>query len=141
MNRYSDWILTVLCWDGALPLAVFALPRLAMKVFPGRHGLMELTALVIPICAFFFRGAHGFTRYRNGGFRFWQTGLFVAAILLLALCDTVFILFVTIPNIAQDSDWHVLWVIYLIYVTLMAITFFPARTVVPAKPASISDSP
>jgi len=127
MNRYTDWILSTLCWDGALPIAVVSLPNRIMLAWPGRPGLVQVIALLIPITAFFVRGAHGFKRNRAGQFRLWQTAMFVIGILLLALWETTFILFTGMPNIAQHSDWYILWALYSAYVISMAIAFFPMK--------------
>jgi hypothetical protein len=120
-----DWLITIFYWDGALPLAAVAIPKLILSIFPPNEELVQVIAIVIPVIAFFLRGAHGYRCHRNRTFRLWQTALFVAGILLLALWETAFILFIGMQNIALDSDWFVLGVLYVVYLALMAVAFFP----------------
>jgi hypothetical protein len=126
-DQLKNWAWSVLCWDGALPLAVVCIPHLVKTVLPGRQNAILTTALVVPMIAFIVRGTHAFQQYRYGRRYIWQTGLFVLAILALALAETVFILFESMPNIAQESDWCILAVLYFGYLIAISAALFPAK--------------
>jgi len=125
--QLKNWAWSVLCWDGALPLVVVCVPQIVRLVFPGQLNLIVAAALLVPIIAFFVRGAHAFHQYRCGSRYIWQTGLFVLAIIALALAETVFILFESMPNIADGIDWCILGLLYLGYLVAIAAALFPAK--------------
>ena len=113
MNRYNDWLQTVLCWDGRFTVGgVLHFRGWCNSFFPADKVSCEITALVVPHLCVFHPWHPWIQTISKRSVPTLAGSLFIVAILLLALCDTVFILFTTLPNIALESDWHVLWMIY-----------------------------
>lgn len=128
MNRYSDWILSVLCWDGLLPLAVVASPTIVAFLLPGRQGALELTFVVVPITAFLSRAWNGRRRFLRGDMFVWQVVIFGFAILLLVLLDAMLIMFHLINVGRVPAEAYYTWAcLFFVYLTLMGIALFPAR--------------
>src|SRR5262245_42765028 len=68
MNR-RDWLLSVIRWDGCLPLLVAIAPAVVPFVIPGRD-LAELTAVIlVPIIAALVRAHHGYCQLEKYGGR------------------------------------------------------------------------
>jgi hypothetical protein len=127
VNRYYQWLLNILGWDGLLPVAVVAAPNLVALLFPGRQGALELTFVVVPIAAFLIRMANGVNRLRRGEFYFWQALLFGVAIFFLVGLDAALIMFHLINGGVGVGAWCALGGLYLVYLTMMAIALFPWR--------------
>jgi hypothetical protein len=125
--RLKKWALSVLCWDGALPLAVVAVPKLVSMIFANRQGAMELTFVIVPVVAFVIRYLNGISRYRNHQLYVWQLVVFFAAILLLFALDALLILALIVQNGPPESFWAVWFTLYGIYFAVMAIAMFPGR--------------
>jgi hypothetical protein len=95
------WLIRVAAWDGMLPVVVWSLPLVALQLFPGRRGPVELLGVVLPITAFLIRFFVGVRAIRTNhcgrlvrglqGIALWA-GLF-----LLLIVDTLQILRLVMP--------------------------------------------
>lgn len=128
MNRYSNWIMSLACWDGLLPLAVVASPAVVASIFPGRQGALELTFILVPITAFLLRAWNGRRRFLRGDMFIWQAVVFAIAISLLVLLDAMLIMF-HIVNVGRvPVEAYYAWAcLFFVYLTLMGVALFPAR--------------
>lgn len=108
-----------------LPVITAALASLTKLLMPNPGGVGEFVALCLPIAAFFVRYLIGRRRYGSNPHFLWQIGVFVIAILLLALLDTVLILFRFMPVAATREDWLLWFIGHSICLLLMGIAFFP----------------
>ncbi len=126
--RLREWAISVSCWDGALPLAVIAIPKGVSILFANRQGAMLLTCIYVPIVAFVIRYLNGISRYRNRQMYIWQLLLFFIAILLLFALDALLVLSIMVQNGMPDNFWAILLTMFGVYVAIMAIAMFPART-------------
>jgi len=143
-NRASigSWLFRLMAWDGLLPAAVWAVPWVIEWLIPHRRGAIEVTAVVLPIVAFFIRyqvGRRYIASNRCGALmRGLQVGVFCVGILLLVLIDAVIVLSHVMPKgaaFATAADCIVWAVLYSIYLTSMAIAMYPG----PCEPPDESD--
>ncbi len=130
----TKWLSRLFGYDGILPALVFFCPALlALLVGPGV--VMELTAIVLPITAFFWRAAYGLKQINGNGCsmssRRIQKGTLFCGLLALLLVDAFMILSWTVPrNALSIDDYRTTFGIYLVYVALMAFSSYPGRTIV-----------
>jgi hypothetical protein len=80
MNRYRDWALSVLCWDGILPLVLLVLPVNLMRLFPQQATVQLISAVGAPIVAFLLRLVIGNQRFLHFDHFRWQRYVFWVAI-------------------------------------------------------------
>lgn len=134
--KYGAWLIKLVAWDGFVPLIVLLLPSVVEELFPNRRGAMELTALTVPIAAFFIRFVvgkrHIYANDCTDVVRCMQLVALCLAILLLVLIDTLIILANLMPKgamFATPVDWLVWAVLIGVYGICMAFAMFPGRTV------------
>ena len=121
-----EWALSVVCWDGLLPIAVLAIPNLVALLLPNWQGVIASFAVFVPVVALSVRFVVGFNRMRSGKSYVWQTVVFTLAISALFLFEA-FILNDQIGGGPKIADPTVLLVMFLSYLTMMAIALFPFR--------------
>jgi hypothetical protein len=134
MNRYQEWALSIVCWDGALPFIVVAVSELVIWIFPNQDAVQVIFNVFIPIAAFFIRAAMADRQFKHGRQYSWQVLLFFGAIFYLVLLDALFIIFCALPKqralrnqqVGRD-DWYNLGIMYLVYLAIIAIALFPFR--------------
>lgn len=142
LSLISRWVVRLFGYDGLLPAIVFALPGLLVVVF-GPGVVMELTAVVLPIVAFFYRAAVGLQQIESNscrtGFRRMQKAALLFALLILLLVDAFVILLWVMPPVALSPDDYLFAIgLYLVYLSLMAIASFPGqgRRIEPIQPST-----
>ena len=130
---YLQWLLTVICWDGLLPLCVVVLP-LAVKFFwPNNWGVIAIIAGVLPVVFFLVRLAIGYEHIRKHqvpeALRLVQYTLFFTALFLLALIEGFVVLMQFVPGGAVGNvDHFITLMLFLIYLLAMVIAFYPGPT-------------
>lgn len=128
-SRISLWLLRLFGYDGALPAVVLLIPATLHLLFRDATWV-ELLALILPIAAYIVRAGIGLEMIESNPCGRWQrrtqkTALFFA-LLALMVVDAVAILVCTLPKGGFTSfDFLVLTLVYLLYLTLMAIATFP----------------
>lgn len=128
-----EWLRGLVVLDGALPLAVWCLPRLVTRLLPGERWPIEVLGVALPIAAFIARFFAGIRVVRGqGGHRAIQVArgilLFVGIFFLLVI-DTAMILRLVMPAGAfrQRGDLIGFAALYAAYVVAMALATFPVR--------------
>jgi hypothetical protein len=124
-ERYWKWALNLLLWDGMLPVAVLAIPQVVSLLHNQR--LSELTFLFVPVVAFVIRYLHGMRRFRRRVMRIWQLPVFFVAIFVLFVLDSLLVLCSLIKDAPPAGFWWLCLAIYLAYLGMMAIAFFPRQ--------------
>lgn len=129
------WLLRVLTWDTALPLAIALIAIAVDFLFANHRGAVELASILLPVVAFAARLRAGSLQiaanYCSRRFQILQLCVFCAGIAVLALIECVLILSVVMPQGPQPADlsdllaWAILFCIYLI---AMFIAMYPGRT-------------
>ena len=127
MTKYREWALNILCWDGILPVAVITVPKIAMLLFPMMPGARELTFIIVPVTAFVIRYVNGRMRFISGELYIWQLVVFFMALCVLFVLDAIWTMMHLVQNGVPPEAYLTAAVIYLIYLSLMAIALFPAR--------------
>jgi uncharacterized membrane protein len=116
----------VVCWDGLLPIAVLAIPNLVALLFPNCQNLIAAFAVFTPVIALSVRFVVGWKRMRSGKSYVWQTIVFTIAISALFLFEA-FVLNDQLGGGPKIADPTVLLVMFLSYLSIMAIALFPFR--------------
>jgi hypothetical protein len=124
--RLRDWLLSVLCWDGLLPIAVLTIPNLVAFLFPGWQFGIVMLGVFGPVIALCVRFVVGWKRMRSGQSYVWQLVVFTLAISALFLFEA-FLLNDQIGGGPKIADPTVLLVMFLSYLTMMALALFPFR--------------
>jgi hypothetical protein len=135
MNRYTEWGLTVLCWDGLLPVVVVGVPAIIAFALPKQDDLHVLANIAIPIVAFFVRCVMAHRHFQGEEHYGWQGVIFVLAIFYLIFVETLLILFGDLRNGVRADDWYVLGLMYLVYLAMVGLSLFPFRRA--EKPAEV----
>lgn len=137
----ASWLLTVVAWDGFLPALVLLLPTLIEVVIPNNRGAIEITAVLLPITAFFLRFLFGKRHIASNHCGIMvqrvQFVVFVVGIIVLALIECVVVLTHIMPKgfiWAHGSDRIVWAVLASTYLISMIIAMYPGRM----KSASVS---
>jgi hypothetical protein len=132
-----SWLLRLFAWDGALPAGVLLVPSLVGLVLPNNRGAIEITAVVLPIVAFFIRFRVGKHHIESNNcaaaMKILQLVVLCVAILLLMLVDAFVVLLHVMPwqaGAVTRGDLHVLGIIASIYLTLMGLALYPGRRLV-----------
>jgi hypothetical protein len=127
-----SWILRLAKWDGILPAIVWSAPVVVRILMPNQRGLVEITAVVLPIVAFFVRFNFGRRCISNNNCqivtRRFQMSALCIGILILVLIDAVMILAHIMPRgaaFATMADIVVWVVISSIYIVAMSIAMYP----------------
>ena len=130
--KYLRWLLRIATWDGLLPICVAFAPLGIKLAFPGLRGAVEITAVVLPISAFFFRvkiGLRHFVANRHVWIvRMLQAATFTMAIFLLVFLECFVILSHIMPAGAlfvAKEDRVVGAMLYSLYLGSMAFALFP----------------
>lgn len=131
--NYLQWLLTVICWDGLLPLVTAVLPLVVKLIAPNNRGAIELMAIILPVVFFLFRMTVGFKRIRDHqvpeALRVLQYALFFTALFLLALIDALLVLIQIMPAGAfNQQDQLIAAAMFCIYLVAMTIAFYPGPT-------------
>lgn len=127
----SRWLLRLFSYDGLLPALVFVIPGL-LAVAIGAGAIIELTAVALPIIAYFWRMAIGLRHIETNDCscivrRIQKCWLFVGLLALL-LVDAFMILTWNIPrNALSIQDYITTFCIYLVYVLCLAVSTYPGR--------------
>jgi hypothetical protein len=133
---YGSWALRVIAWDAVLPACIAFLPLGVKLLFPDRRGVMEVTAVILPIVALLLRFRAGKRHVASNrcpkAVQRFQFCVFCLGILPLALVDCVIILSDLMPKgalFATEED-RTIWAILLsIYLGSMIIAMYPGRTI------------
>jgi len=127
---FSAWLLRLVTWDGLLPVFIVLVPAAIGPLVPNNRGVMEITAVALPIAAFFVRFGVGFrliqTNNCAAAIRRFQVVAFVFGMFLLVLFDSVLILGHLVPNGALFAGSFLI-VLGGPYLVAMAIALYPGR--------------
>ncbi len=126
-SPYAEWGWAVFCWDGIMPAVIVIVPLVARLLFPRNDAVSVVINVFLPIFAFFIRLAVGNQRFARGELYGWQSLLFLIAVFFLIFLDTMLILFQSQRGGIRPPDWTLLGLLYLGYLTAMAVAFFPLR--------------
>ena len=131
----ATWLLRVFAWDGILPVCVLAIPSIIHWALPNNRGIIELTAVTLPIVAFVVRAAVGYRHIAANNcsreVRAVQYSVFYLAIFVFVLVDCVMILSHLIPKGAVgDGDYLIFSILIGSYLLLMTVAMYPG----PPKP-------
>ncbi len=123
------WLITLLGYDGLLPLVVILVPALIATCL-GKGAVVEITAVLLPVVAYLWRLKRGVrhisTNSCHAAFRVVQYATLCLALMFLALVESVMMLSWTLPAQAfKQNDYIILAVLYAIYFALMALAMFP----------------
>ncbi len=132
--NYGSWLLRLIAWDSLLPACLMLAPLVIETLFPKQRGIMEITAVILPIGAFFLRIRAG-KRYIASNrcsqkVRWFQHGALYLGIMPLVLIDCVIILSHLMPKgalLASAGDRIVLGLMFGFYLALMAIAMYPGK--------------
>lgn len=125
-SQIKEWLITLICWDGLLPIAVFSVPNLVAFLFPNWQFVISMLAVFGPVAALCVRFVFGWTRMKSGQAYVWQMIVFTIGISALFLFEA-FVLNDQVapgPKIAYPST---LLVMFLVYMGMMALALFPFR--------------
>ncbi len=141
---YRSWVLRILTWDTVLPACVAFVPVGVGLLFPGRREVMEFTAVILPIVAFFLRFGAGTRHIASNrcpkAIQRFQFCAFCLGILPLVLVDCALILSGLMPRgalFATALDRLVWAVLFSLYLASMIVAMYPGR--VPHPPFDSDD--
>ena len=133
---YTAWFFSVLTWDAALPFLVAVVPLFLEQLFPNRRGVIEFTAVVLPIGAFLLRMRKGKRQIDANAcstkVRRIQFGFFFFGLLPLLMFEAVITLTAIVPaglQFKDPVDYIVFGVMGAVYLICMIIAMYPGRTV------------
>jgi hypothetical protein len=116
-------------------MVVLLVPPVIEGIFPNRRNVLELTAVTLPIAAFFWRFFAGKRHIDSNrcatAFRYFQLFALCVGILFLLLIDSFVILAHEMPKgamLATETDRIVWAVLASVYLTCMAVAMYPGRT-------------
>ncbi len=131
---YYGWIFNVIAWDGLLPVAVWLVPTVITLLFPRLRGAVEMTAVALPIAAFFVRYFVARRRIHSNHctrvVRWAQLAVLCVAIFALVLIDAFIILTRIAPAgvmLGGGGDLITAVVLIALYLTCMAFVMYPGR--------------
>ncbi len=129
-----SWLFRLFAWDGVLPVCIVLIPSVISFLIPERRGAIEITAVVLPITAFFirFRAGKRHIESNNCGepMRVLQLCVFCLGILVLVVVDAFVVLSHVMPGQGgsiSKEDLIILGVVISIYLTSMAFAMYPGR--------------
>lgn len=129
---YARWLLTLVCWDGLLPLLVLASPYLLDALTPNRDA-REFFEVIVPTAACIVRllvGIRHIRVNRTGSIvRASQYAVFVFAVLILCSIDAVVILEKGFPPPQDAIELLAVMAVASIYLALMAFALYPGREI------------
>jgi hypothetical protein len=139
--NYRSWLLRVITWDTLLPACVGLIPYGIKLLFPNRRGVIELTAVTLPVAAFFLRLRAGrrqiAANHCSEAVRRFQFGIFVLGVLPLVLVDCFLILTHVMPPgalFAAPGDWLISGIVLGIYLLCMTIAMYPGYSPAEEEP-------
>lgn len=135
LTMLATWLLRVFTWDGILPFCILAIPYVIHWALPNKRGLIEITAVALPIVAFFTRvivgNRHIASNNCSHSFRKFQFGVFFLTIIVFIMVDCVMILSHLMPNAPlNDTDYLIFAILIGLYLLAMAVAMYPG----PPKP-------
>jgi hypothetical protein len=132
--NYGQWVLKLVAWDGVLPVVVLLAPFVVKLVFPNHRDVMEVTAVILPIAAFFIRffvAQHCISSNQCTPLvRLFQIVSLCMAILVLLLIESLMILAHEMPKgamVATTADWIVWVVLFSVYLACMSFAMYPGH--------------
>lgn len=132
----AKWVIRVVAYDGVLPLVIWLTPWLIAVTCPNQRGLLEATAVALPVAGClvrFYLGRRLINQnYCRKQFRYFQFGFFVLGLVFLVIVDCVIVLLFLMPPGAfgQRGDWAGLFGLWCIYFFLMVGAMYPGRATV-----------
>jgi hypothetical protein len=133
--NYRLWFIRVISWDAILPFCLLVAPTLIEFCFPNRRGVMEVTAVTLPVAAFLLRIRAGWrhitTNRCSDIVQHFQFFVFCIGILPLVLLDCFMILSHLMPQgaVATQGDLVVLASVFAVYLMIMAVAMYPGRSI------------
>jgi hypothetical protein len=133
---YRSWFIRVISWDAILPFCMFFMPTLIEFCFPNQRGVMEITAVTLPILAFMLRVRAGWRHIMTNRcsvvVQHLQFFVFCLGILPLVLIDCFMILSHLMPqgplNVSQDG-MLLLAIVFAVYLMIMTVAMYPGRRI------------
>lgn len=132
--HYGQWLAKLVAWDGVLPVLVLLAPTVVELQFPNRRDALEVTAMILPITAFFIRffvaTRHVTSNQCTCLVRCFQFVAMCLAILVLLLIDSLLLLAQEMPKgalFATTNDRIVWGVLATVYLACMAFAMYPGR--------------
>jgi hypothetical protein len=129
--RFGLWLIRLLTWDGLLPACIWSAP-IVVRLLTARRGAVEITAVSLPIFAFFIRYRVGRQLILANGCRDLVRGVQLAVlcfgILVLLFIDAIVILAHVVPQGAGldlADAWRTWAFAYSLYLVAMAFAMFP----------------
>lgn len=131
----ATWLLRFLTCDGILLVCILAVPWVIQSALPNNRAVIEITAIVLPIAALFFRAVVGHRHIVSNNcspsFRRFQAFVFCLAVIVFLFVDCISILFHVMPKPALGGGDYLLFTILIgSYIIPMAIATYPG----PPKP-------
>jgi hypothetical protein len=128
----NSWIGRFIMWDGMLPFTTWAVPLLIHWLIPNNRAAIELTAVALPIAAFFLRYRSGRPHITSNNchavVKRCQVAAFCLGLFVLVLIDAVLVLSHLMPNgatVASTADLVIWASLYATYLTAMAFAMYP----------------
>jgi hypothetical protein len=134
--EFGRWFFRLFSCDGLLPVVIVLIPGAIVLAMPGWRGLVELTAIALPIAAFGVRVHVGRRQIGSNACPRWFRGLqfaaFGAGLLILLLLDAFSILSWIMPPVDPLSaeDFLIFGVFAAVYLVLMAVAMYPGLVLV-----------
>jgi hypothetical protein len=123
---YRNWVLTIFCWDGLLPVVVILLPVGLKFILPRWPVVGAIAGLLLPVTALSVRVVVGFIRLRSGHSFLWQLIVFLVGISTLFLVEAFWLNDLTMPG-PKINQPTLLLQMFLFYLLMMTFSLFPAR--------------
>jgi hypothetical protein len=132
---YRNWVLTIFCWDGLLPVVVILLPVCLKIIMPRLPVIAGVAGILVPLTALSIRVVVGFKRLLRGQSYLWQLIVFLVGISILFLVEAFWLndLVMPGPKISQPT---LLSQMFLFYLLMMTISLFLAGVVELKSPIS-----
>ena len=127
----KHWLINLFSYDGLLPATVVAIPAALFYLgFP--LIVIDLTAIFLPIAAYFYRLTAGLRTIGSNACSSWfrnvQRLLLLLALFPLAVVDAFMVVTWRIPrNGLGWGDLIIAMYIYMFYLALMLVVTFPGR--------------
>jgi hypothetical protein len=125
MSR-GRWLLSVIGWDGCLPVLVATAPAVLPVVLPNRALAAVVAALGVPIVAALVRARHGHRQLDElpCGATMNRQVLFGFAIVALLFCE-IMVGILRFAPFAPRSMWFTVGGVYLAYLALVVAALRP----------------
>lgn len=129
----ATWLLRVFTWDGVLPVCLITIPSILHWALPNNRGIIEITAVALPIVAFFVRATVGHRHIASNNcssvFRSVQYRVFYLAIFVFVLVDCFLILTQIMPRVPANNDDNLISVAVIgTYFLLMGVAMYPGQS-------------